>query len=211
MCVCVCLRQRQSECLCIWASGGGRAIICSKLLAGRGEVGETVIQKESKGWRESEGGGEDKWGRNELAREKKYRQTGKTRREGGRSRGESRAEWIRAAYECSTATVRTVLSPLPPIVIPGSVGASKAANSSDIYAAFSALQWRKPGRSLCQHPQWPQVDERWWMVQTMDYSTLTGARPMKRPFETLWEPRSCILCYIIQYVLNKIGLVWVEE
>ncbi len=60
MCVCVCLRQRQSECLCIWASGGGRAIICSKLLAGRGEVGETVIQKESKGWRESEGGGEDK-------------------------------------------------------------------------------------------------------------------------------------------------------
>lgn len=52
VCLCVCVRQRQSECLCIWARGGGRAIICSKLLAGRGEVGETVIQKESKGWRE---------------------------------------------------------------------------------------------------------------------------------------------------------------
>lgn len=45
----VCVHQRQSECLCIWMSGGGRAIICSKLLAGRGEVGETVIQKESEG------------------------------------------------------------------------------------------------------------------------------------------------------------------
>lgn len=59
--VCVCVFQCQSECLCIWTSGGGRAIICSKLLAGRGEVGETVIQKESKGWRERRGGGgEDK-------------------------------------------------------------------------------------------------------------------------------------------------------
>lgn len=64
----------------------------------------------------------------------------KTRREGGRSRGESRAEWIRTAYECSTATVPTVLSSLPPIVILGSVGTGKAANSSDIYAVFSALQ-----------------------------------------------------------------------
>ena len=44
--------------MCIWASGGGRAIICSKPLAGRGEVGETVIQKESKGRRELGGG----WG-----------------------------------------------------------------------------------------------------------------------------------------------------
>lgn len=49
--------------MCIWTSGGGRAIICSKLLAGRGEVGETVIQKESKGVErqgEGERRGEDK-------------------------------------------------------------------------------------------------------------------------------------------------------
>ena len=130
----------------------------------------------------------------------------KTRREGG----ELRAEWIGAAYECST--VPTVLFPLPPIVIPGSVGASEAANSSDIYAAFSALQWRKPGRSLCQHPPWPQVDKRWWMVRD-DGPLNPNWGPSQRggPLETLSEPRSCILCYIIQYVLNKIGLVWVEE
>lgn len=30
----------------VWTNGGGRAIICSKLLAGRGEVGETAIRKE---------------------------------------------------------------------------------------------------------------------------------------------------------------------
>ena len=56
MCIYVCVRQSQSEFLCIWASGGGTAIICSKLLAGRGEVGETVIQKESKGGRGRGGG-----------------------------------------------------------------------------------------------------------------------------------------------------------
>lgn len=99
VCLCVCVRQSQSECLCIWASGGGRAIICSKLLAGRGEVGETVIQKESKGRREKErergkGGGqvcvcvcggvlcEDKQGRNELAREKKCRKKGENKERG---------------------------------------------------------------------------------------------------------------------------------
>lgn len=49
MCVCVSVCQSHTECLCIWASGGGKAIICSKLLAGRGEVGETVIWRESKG------------------------------------------------------------------------------------------------------------------------------------------------------------------
>ena len=38
------------------------------------------------------------------------------------------------------ATVPTVLSSLPPIVIPGSVGVGEPANSSDIYAVFSALQ-----------------------------------------------------------------------
>ncbi len=141
VCVRVCVRQRQSECLCIWASGGGRAIICSKLLAGRGEVGETVIQKESKERRERVGRlGGGKQGRNELAREKKYRQKEKTRKEEGRSRGELKTVWIHMAYGCSTATVSTVLSPLPPIVMPGSVGAGKAANSSDIYVAFSALQ-----------------------------------------------------------------------
>lgn len=97
MCVRVCLRVRQSrsECLCIWASGGGRAIICSKLLAGRGEVGETVIQKESKGRRERGGmerrGAEDKQGRNELARGKKYGKKGK-QEGGGRYRGELRAD-----------------------------------------------------------------------------------------------------------------------
>lgn len=52
--VCVC--QNHSKCLCIRVSGGGRAIICSKLLAGRGEVGETVIQRESNGRMEFGGG-----------------------------------------------------------------------------------------------------------------------------------------------------------
>lgn len=66
----VCVRQCQSECLCIWTSGGGRAIICSKLLAGRGEVGETVIQKESKGWRER-GEGEVRTSKEEMSWQEK--------------------------------------------------------------------------------------------------------------------------------------------
>lgn len=57
--------------MCIWASGGGWAIICSKLLAGSGEVGETVIQKESKGSEGGWGGLESK--ENELVGEKKKR------------------------------------------------------------------------------------------------------------------------------------------
>lgn len=46
--------------MCAWASGGGRAIICFKLLAGRGKVGETAILKESKGRRGGEGSEEKK-------------------------------------------------------------------------------------------------------------------------------------------------------
>lgn len=56
--------------MCIWTSGGGRAIICSKLLAGRGEVGETVIQKESKGWRER-GEGEVRTSKEEMSWQEK--------------------------------------------------------------------------------------------------------------------------------------------
>lgn len=85
--------------MCIWTSGGGRAIICSKLLAGRGEVGETAIQKESKGWRER-GEGEVRTSEKEMSWQEKRntdRKEKKTRREGGGSRGELRAEWIHKA------------------------------------------------------------------------------------------------------------------
>lgn len=73
---------------------------------------------------------------------------------------------------------------------------------------FPAPGPMEPGRSLCQHPQWPEVDKRRWLVQPMDSP---GTEPMRRPSEAFWEPRSCILCSLIQYVLNKKGLVWVEE
>lgn len=46
-------------------------------------------------------------------------------------------------FQRSAATVPAVLSSLPPIVIPGSVGAGEAANSSDIYAVFSASSLRR--------------------------------------------------------------------
>lgn len=62
--------------MCIWASGGGRAIICFKLLAGRAEVGETVIQKESKGRREQGGGTSEEemsWQERKIKTERKTR------------------------------------------------------------------------------------------------------------------------------------------
>lgn len=64
--------------------------------------------------------------------------------------------------------------------------------------------------AVCTHNglRWMR-DSGWcrrWTTQP-----LTWAQPMMRPLETLSEPGSCILCYILQYVLNKIGLVWVEE
>ena len=162
MCVCVCLCVSVCVCvfMCVCASAPEWMFV---YMGERGWQGYNLLQTacgQRRGGRDSDTereqgmervrGGEERGGRKRrggASKGKKWvgregRNTDrkeKTRREGG----ELRAEWIGAAYECST--VPTVLFPLPPIVIPGSVGASEAANSSDIYAAFSALQWRKPG------------------------------------------------------------------
>lgn len=139
-CVCLYVRQRQSECLCIWASGGGRAIICFKLLAGRGEVGETVLQKESKEG-ESKGGGRVRTGKEEMSWQVRSNTERIKKKQGERSRSKVRVFWICMSYGCSTATVplSSLLAPRPPIVTQGSMSASKAANSSDIYTAFSSF------------------------------------------------------------------------
>lgn len=147
--------------------------------------------------------------RKRKCRQKRRKDNIKQEEEDGRSRGELRAEWSRTVCECSM-----LLYPLSSrLSHPLSSWAPWASASQLIPLTFTLFSqpFSEPSHSLCQHPQWPQVDERWWLVQAVDYSSRTGAQPMRKPLETLLEPRSCILCYIIQYVLNKIGLVWVEE
>ena len=113
VCLCVCVfvyvRQRQSECLCIWVSGGGRAIICSKLLAGRGEVGETVIQRKSKGRRE--------WGgrrtsKEEISWQERKKIEKERKNEEGEREGEVEVSWEQRGFAQLTDVLLYPLSSL---------------------------------------------------------------------------------------------------
>lgn len=109
---------------------------CGQRRGGRDSDTEREQAKE----RASGGGGsEDKHGRNELAGEKEYRKEIKKNKKRREGEVEVRCERCGFVY-LSDVLLYPLSSPLPPIVMPSSVGASKAANSSDIYVAFSSLR-----------------------------------------------------------------------
>lgn len=139
-----------------------------------------------------------------MAREKK-------RRRGGR--GEPRPEWIGSGLRMLYSYCNHCPLSSPTHCHPGYPWATAKQlillTVTLFFGFFSFFLFQPPGQSSLAAASVSTHNSLRWM-RDGGWSS-AGTQPMRRPSEALREPRSCILCSIIQYVLNKIGLVWVEE